>query len=169
MACVSGKEEIEGISERVSGMKKKEDKIDALLRHNTAEQLTGVDWNELNAAISARLDTAKKAKIAPTLFKIAALTAAAAAILIIVMIDFTDKKGSATVAIINLSERAYVQVNIAETDSNRGKCDIQIIDSSTARKQENDTRPNWFVIGKVGIASTNNGSERDMRDIARLF
>ncbi|MFC1794383.1 hypothetical protein ACFL3Q_12440, partial [Planctomycetota bacterium] len=117
-------------------MKKKEDKIDALLRHTTAEQLAGVDWNDLNAAISTRLDKAQKAKFSPALFKIAAVTAAAAAILIIVMVGLTDKKGSATVVIIKPSDRAYVQVNITEIDRKRGKCDVQITESSTVRKQE---------------------------------
>ena len=173
MACVSGEAEIEGIVEKVSGMNKKIDKIDVLLRRNTAGQLDGVDFDDLNAAISVRLDKAQQAKTSatgfPAKFKIAAVTAAAAAVFIIVMVSSTDEKGSATVAIINSSDRAHVQVNIAERDSNRGKCDVQIIDSSTARKQEDNIRPNWFVISKTEPASTNNGLDRDVRDIVCLF
>jgi hypothetical protein len=173
VACVSGEEEIEGISEKVSEMKKKKDKIDVLLRRNTTEQLAGIDWDDLNAAISTRLDKAQQTKTSatgfPTVFKIAAVTAAAAAVLIIVMVSSTDEKGSATVAIINPSDRAHVQVNIAERDRSRGKSDVQIIDSSTARKQEDKIRPNWFVISKTEPVSTNNGLDRDMRDIACLF
>jgi anti-sigma-K factor RskA len=153
-------------------MKKKKDKIDALLQSNTTEQLADVDWDDLNAAISGQLDKAQQIKTSatgfPTVFRIAAVTAAAA-ILIIVMVSFTDEKGSATVAIINPSDRAHVQVNIVEMDSYRGKCDVQIIDSSTARKQEDKIRPNWFVISKTESASMKNGLDRDMRDIACLF
>ena len=173
MACVSGEAEIEGIAERVSGMKKKKDKIDVLLRRNTTEQLAGVNWDDLNAAISVRLDKAQQAKTSatgfPAMFKIAAVTAAAAAVFIIVMVSSTDEKGSATVAFINPSGRAHVQVNIAERDSNRGKSDVKIIDSGTAQKQEDKIRPNWFVISKTEPASTNNGADRDVRDIVCLF
>ena len=153
-------------------MKKEKEKIDILLRRNTTEQLAGVNWDDLNAAISGRLDKAQQTKTSatgfPAMFKIAAVTAAAA-VLIIVMVSSIDEKGSATVAIINSSDRAHVQVNIAERDSNRGKCDVQIIDSSTARKQEDNIRPNWFVISKTEPASTNNGLDRDVRDIVCLF
>jgi hypothetical protein len=173
VACVSGETEIEGITEKVSGMKNKKDKIDALLRRNTAEQLAGVDFDDLNAAISGRLDKARQARTPatgfPTVFKIAAVTAAAAAVFIIVMVSSTEKKGSATVTFMNPSDRTQVQVNITERDSNRGKSNVRIIDSGTARKQENKIRPNWFVISKAAPASTNNGADRDIRDIVCLF
>jgi hypothetical protein len=169
VVCVSGEEEIEGIFEKVSGMNKKKDKLDALLQRNTVEQLAGVDWDGLNAAISGQLDKAQKVKISPTLFKIATVTAAAAAILIIVMVSCPEEKGSATVAFINPSDRAHVQVNIVEKSGNRGKCDIQIIDLSTTQKLEDKTRPNWFVISKTESVSPKNDLDRDMRDIACLF
>lgn len=153
-------------------MKKKEDKIDALLRRNIAGQLADVDWDSLNRAISGRLDKAQQTRIPPigfqTVFKVGALTAAAA-VLIIVMVSYTNKKGSATVAFINPSDRAHVQVNIAESGSNQGKCDVRIIDLNTTRKKEDKTRPNWFVISQTESVSTNNGLGRDMRDIACLF
>jgi hypothetical protein len=172
MARVSGEKEIESIVKKVSGMKKKNDKIDALLRRNTTEQLTGFDWDDLNASISARLDKAQQTKAPPirfpTAFKIAVLTTAAA-LLIIVMVSYTNKKSSATVTFINPSDRAHVQVNIPEKDSNRGKCDVRIIDLGTTRKKEDKTRPNWFVISQTESVSTNNGLDRDMRDIACLF
>jgi hypothetical protein len=174
VARVSGETEIEGIVEKVSGMKKKIDKIDILLRRNTAGQLAGVDWDDLNAAISGRLDKAQQRKTSatgfPNVFKTAAVTAAAAAaVFIIVMVSSTEKKGSATVAFINPSDRAQVKVDIAERDSDRGKCYVRIIGSSTARKQEDKIRPNWFIISKVKSASTNNGADRDVRDIVCLF
>jgi hypothetical protein len=173
VVCVSGEKEIEGIVERVFGMKKNQDKIDALLRRNTAEQLADVDWDDLNAAISRRLDKAQQTKTPATgftkVFKIAVTTAAAAAVFIIVMVSSTGEKGSATVAFINPSDRVQVQVNIAERDSDRGRCDIRIIGSSTARKQEDKIRPNWFVISKAEPASAKNGADRDVRDIVCLF
>ena len=173
MARISGEKEIEGIVEKVSGMKKKKDKIDVLLQRNIAEQLADVDWDDLKATISGRMEKAKQTKTPqirfPTVFKIAASTTAAAAALIIVMVSYTNKKGSATVAFINPSDRAHVQVNIVERDSNRGKCDVRIIDSGTTRKQKDKIRPNWFVISQIESISTNNGIDRDMRDIACLF
>jgi hypothetical protein len=173
VACVPGEKEIEGIAEKVSGMKKKIDKIDALLRRNTAGQLAGVDFDDLNAAISGRLDKVQQRKTPATkftkVFKTAAVTAAAAAVFIIVMVSSTEKKGTATVAFINPSDRAQVQVDIAERDSDRGKSTVRIIDSGTARKQEDKIRPNWFVISKAEPATTKNGADRDVRDIVCLF
>ena len=150
-------------------MIKKEEKIDNLLQRNRAKQLADVDWDGLNAAISARLDKAQKVRISPTLYKIAAVTAAAAAILIILIINFNNKGGSATVAIINPSENTHVKVDIVEKESNRGKCDIQITNLSTTQKKEDKIQPNWFVISKTKSASPNNGLYRDIRDIACLF
>ena len=172
MACVPGEAEIESIAEKVSRMSKKKDEIDALLRRNTAEQLAGVDFDDLNAAISGRLDEAQQRKTpAPkfiTAFKAAAVTAAAA-VLIIVMVSYPEKKGTATVAFINPSDRAQVQVNITESDSNQGKSTVKIINSGTARKQQGNIRPNWFVISKAESASTNNGADREARDILCMF
>ena len=80
MACVSGKEKIEGISEKVSGMNNNEDKLDDLLKRNITKQLADIDWDDLNAAISGRLDkvhqTRKSASGLPVWFKISAVTAA---------------------------------------------------------------------------------------------
>ena len=154
-------------------MKKKVDKIDILLRRNTAGQLAGVDFDDLNTAISAQLDKVLQRKTPATkvaaVFKIAAVTAVAAAVFIIVMVGSTEKKGTATVAFINQSHRTQVQVNIVERDSDRGRCDIRIIDLSTTRKQKDNIRPNWFIISKAGSTSTNNGAKRDARDILCLF
>jgi len=153
-------------------MNKKKDKIDDLLKRNVTKQLAGFDWDDLNAAISGRLDKMqqprKSASGLPVWFKISAVTAAAA-VLIIVMIVSTNKKGSATITFINPSDRTRVQVNTVERDRKRGKCDVQIIDLSATRKQEDKTRPNWFIISQTEPLSTNNGIDQDMRDIACLF
>ena len=173
MACVPGEKEIEDIAEKVSGMNKKIDKIDALLRRNTAGQLAGVDFDDLNAAISERLDEAQQRKFPAAkftkVFKATVVTAAAAAVFIIVMVSYTEKKGSATVAFINSSDRAQVQVNITQRDISRGRSTVKIIDSGTARKQQGNIRPNWFVISKEEPESTNNGADRDVRVIVCLF
>lgn len=172
MACVSGEKEIEGISEKVSRMNKKKDKLDDLLKRNITKQLADIDWDDLNAAISGRLDkmqqTRQYAFGLPVWFKISAVTAAAA-VLIIVMIASSNKKGSATITFINPSDRTRVQVNTVERDTKRDKCEVRIIDLSTTRKQEDKTRPNWFIISQTESVSTNNGLDRDMRDIACLF
>ena len=85
------------------------------------------------------------------------------------MVNSTEKKGTATIAFINPSDRAQVQVNIAERDISRGWGDVRIIDPGTARKQEGNTRPNWLVISKAEPASKNNGEDRDVRDILCMF
>jgi hypothetical protein len=174
VACVYGEKETEGIAERVSGMKNEKEEIDSLLRRNTAEQLAGVNWDELNAAISARLDKVQQDKTRttglPTVFKIAAsFAAAAAAVFIIVMVSSTEKKGSATVTFIDPADRTQVQVNIAGKDSSQGRGDVRIIESSTAQKREGQTRPSWSIISMAEPASTINGTGRDVRDIICLF
>ena len=152
-------------------MKSDNEKIDSLLRRNKAEQMAGVDWDNLSAAISARLDNAKQGKTSgkglPTVFKIAAPFAAAAAVFIIVMVGSIEKKGTATVTF--PADRTQVQVNIAGTDGSRGRGDVRIIESSTAQKQEGQTRPSWFLVSKVEPASTINGTGRDMKDVICLF
>jgi hypothetical protein len=174
VARVPGETETEGIAERVSGMKSEEEKIDSLLRRNAAEQLAGVNWDELKGAISGRLDKAQQGKTSatglPTVFKIAASFAAAAAVVfIIVIVGSINGRGSATVAIINPSDRVQVQVNIAGKDSSQGRGDVRIIESSTAQKQEGQTRPSWFLISMAEPASTINGADRDMKDVICLF
>jgi hypothetical protein len=39
-------------------MNEESERLDALLQRNAAEQLTEVDWDQLNSGISARLDEA---------------------------------------------------------------------------------------------------------------
>jgi hypothetical protein len=155
-------------------MKSEEEKIDSLLRRNAAEQLAGVNWDELNAGISGRLDKAQQGKTPatglPTVFKIAATFAAAAAVIfIIVIVGSINGKGSATVAFIDPSDRVHVQVDIAGRDSSQGRGDVRIIGSNTAGKQEDNIRPSWFLISKAEPASKINGTDRDVRDIVCLF
>ena len=122
MVCVQGKKKTKGVIKRVSGMRKKNDQIDLLLERNASEQLAGVNWDELNAAISRRLSQAEQSKASTIkhryVFKIAAGVAAAAAVVFIAVmvrmdtpkavrfenggravVKFSESKGSASVKI----------------------------------------------------------------------
>lgn len=155
-------------------MNSDKEKIDSLLRRNAAEQLAGVDWDKLNAGISSRLDKAQQGKTPatglPTVFKIAAsFAAAAAAVFIIVMVGSTEKRGTATVKFTDPSHRTQVQVDIGGKHAAPATCSVQIIESSTAQRQEGQIRPSWFLISMAEPASTINGAGRDVRDIVCLF
>jgi hypothetical protein len=154
-------------------MNSDKEKIDSLLRRNTAEQLASVDWDKLNAGISSRLDEVQQGKTPatglPTVFKIAASFAAAAAVFVIVMVGSTEKKGSATVTFRNPSDRTQVQVDIAGKHAAPATCSVQIIESSAPQRQEGQTRPSWFLVSMAEPASTINGAGRDVRDIVCLF
>ena len=85
-------------------MNDKKEKLDILLEQNTAEQMAKVDFDQLNTAISKRLDQIDHSRTTtrkgPVVFKFAAGLAAAAAILLILLMVDTQKpvapKGSAT-------------------------------------------------------------------------
>lgn len=191
MACISGKEEIKGIIERVSGMKDENEKIELLLTRNVNEQIKNVDWDKLNAAISNRLNKARQIKTSvvrfSSVFKIAAgITVAAALIFITVMIkskrpaidqlsdgrtalvEFIDSRGSASVALIEPSDGAQVEVNITGKDERLANCYVQIIDSSAGQK-EDINRPSWFIICMLESANGKNELNRDALDIIYLF
>ena len=89
MACISGEAKTKGIAERVSGMKDEQEKLERLLKRNADEQLADIDWGQLNAAISTRVDQAEKRKASgrkyPIVFKIAAGIAAAVAVVVVVV------------------------------------------------------------------------------------
>lgn len=172
MVCVSGKAEIEGVAERVSAMKDENERIDLLLARNADEQLRKVDWNRLNSAICERLDRARQSKTSvirfPTMLKVAAVVAAAAAVLFgVVMIDFGDREGSAKVVIKSVSGRSRVTVDIG-ADKTLAKVNVQISDLGTAQKQ-GDIQPAWFIISRPQPMYADNGVSSDMRDVMCLF
>ena len=71
-------------------MKEKQQDIDILLERNTAEQLSKVDWDKLQAAISARLDKSDQSESSTqkyqVIFKMAAGFVAAAAVVFVAII-----------------------------------------------------------------------------------
>jgi hypothetical protein len=173
-------------------MKDEKDKIDFLLERNAEKQLQEVDWDKLNAAILNRLDEAKKYKVSvrknPIVFKIAAGVAAAAAVVLIAvmikpekpveiklsdvrtaLVEIVESKGSASVAIIEPSDRANATVNIAPQSEKKANCYVQIIDSSRDLKEkEDDIRPSWFIIC-MSKPVLSNGINRDAMDVLYLF
>jgi hypothetical protein len=172
-------------------MKNEKERIDLLFERNVEEQLVEVDWDKLNAAISAQLDEAERGKTSssklPTVFKIAAGVAAAAAVMFIAMIVRTEKpmdlqlkdgqravvkfvetKGSASVEIISMSGRSQVLVDIGYARTGIAKADVEIIDRNGEGK-ENGSRAAWIIIRMPEPALADNGANGHLRDLIRLF
>ena len=164
MACVQGKAKIKGITERVSGMKKEKEKIDLLLERNASEQLAGVNWDGLNAAISERLNQADRNKISKMkyrrVFKIAAgVTAAAAVVFIAVMIK-TD-----TPTTVRFESGGRAIVKLVES---KGSATVEIHDSNGQDNQGKD-RSAWIIIRTSEPKVADNGQSRDEADFACLM
>ena len=191
MACVQGKAEIKGITKRVSGMKQEKEKIDLLLERNASEQLAGFNWDELNAAILERLNQAQQSRNSgirvPTIFKIAACFATAAAVVFIAVIirtdtpttvqfengrravvKFVESKGSASVKIGHTSAKAAVIVDGGASLKRVAKCDIEIIDASVNR-EKNGSRAAWIIIRVPEPVLADNGQSRYEADFACLL
>lgn len=191
MVRVSGEEKIEGIIERLSVMKQKEEKIDLALERNAAEQLGDVDWDGLNAAISSRIDKASQSQTSairyPIVFKIAAgMAAAAAVVLIAVMVKteeptephlengrsavvkFIERKGSALVEIKGAGAKSSVFVDIGRSGKRVAKCDVKIIDLNGDLKKESDEAA-WIIISRPAPVLANNGYSRDVMSMICLF
>jgi archaellum component FlaF (FlaF/FlaG flagellin family) len=172
-------------------MKEPKEKLDSLLEHNADEQLARVDWNELNTAISKRLDKAESNKLYarkyPVVFKVAAGIAVAAALIFIAvmfqtklpptvkfedhgnaMVRFVDKKGVAMVDIQQISDRSQVIVDFEDNARKVAKCDIKIIDSNGDLKKESD-QPMWIIISKSEPTVADNGHSSDEADMALIY
>jgi len=172
-------------------MKDKNEQIDLLLECNTTEQLETVDWDRLNAAISRRLDQARQRKTSgigwPTIFKIAAgLAAAAAIVLVAVMVrtdtpptvrfenggsavvKFVDSTGSASIQIKEARVESQVLVDIGGSRKKVAKCNIEIIDVKE-EQQKNARRPAWIIIRMPEPALADNGTSRDEMDLICLL
>lgn len=174
-------------------MKKKEKKeeIDLLIERNTTEQLEAVDWDRLNAAISGRLDQARQRKTSrigwPTVFKLAAGLAAAAAIVLVAVlvrtetptavrfenggsavVKFVESKGSASIQIQPIDAASRVSVDIGGSRREVAKCDIEIIDVKE-EQQKNGRRPAWIIIRMPEPALADNGTSRDEMDLMCLL
>jgi len=172
-------------------MEKEEEKIDLLFERNVEEQLAGVDWDKLNAAILARLDEVHRGKTSaqryPTIFKIAAGAVAAAAVVFIAVmvgtekpmdlqfedgqhavVKFVETKGSASVEIIGTGGRSKVLVDIGPSATSIAKAHVEIIDQNGERK-ENGSRAAWIIIRMPEPALADNGANGHLRDFIRLF
>ena len=170
-------------------MKKSKEKIDMLIEKNAAEQLSRINWERLNAAISNRLDkTQRKTAFSinfPNLLKIAATIAAAAIVLVTVssnlekLVDrkldngrtaevrFVESKGSASVQIQTAFSNSQVTVDIGKNRA-LAKCDIEIMDSNGGL-EDNTTRAAWIIISRPQRVYADNGTSQDMMDIMYLF
>jgi hypothetical protein len=189
MVCVSGTTEVEGIIERLPVMMEENDKLDMMIEKNVELQLSQVNWERLNAAISNRLDNVQRKTTfsiqLPLLVKIGATIAAAAIVLITFSLNiekltevkldngrtaevqFLKSKGSASVQIQANSAGSEVMVRI-EPDRTLAKCHIEIKDSSNGFR-ENTTRAAWIIISRPQRVYADNGAHRDMMDIMYLF
>ena len=161
MACIQGKTKTKGIIKRVSGMKKEKEQIDLLLKQNESEQLAGVNWDGLTAAISERLNQADQNKI-PTIkyrrvFKIAA-GVAAAAVIIAVMVR-TD---TTTVRFENVAKTTV------QFTQSKGSAKVEILDSNGQDNQGKD-RSAWIIIRTSEPKVADNGQIRDENDFACLM
>jgi len=185
------KEEVDSRFRGNDKVENEKERIDALFEKNVEEQLQKVDWDKLNAAISARLDEAKGGKISArryaTVFKIAAGVAAAAAVVFIAMmvrterpmdlqfedgqravVKFVETKGSASVEIISTGGRSQVLVDIGYSRGGIAKADVEIIDRNGEGK-ENGSRAAWIIIRMPEPALADNGANGHLRDLIRLF
>ena len=191
MVCISGKTKIKSTLERLSGMKEEKEKIDLILERNAAEQLAKVDWESLNVAISSRLDKAGQGKTSiirlPTVFKIAAGLAAAAAVVFIAVtvrtdtpttmrfenggravVKFVESNGTASIEIKQASDKSAVIVDVVGGQIKVARCDVEMIDSNGGLKKDSDGAA-WIIISRPEPALADNGTSPDMTSMICLF
>jgi hypothetical protein len=172
-------------------MKQDRERIDRLLEKNTAEQLTDVDWEQLNTAISGRLDQVGRLGVStirfPFVLKAAAALAVAAAVILIAVAVVTDgpsdlqlpkgssaivkllePAGSASVVIERAAGKQSAFVEIGRAGRELAKCDVTIIDVN-GDMERNGSRAAWIVISKPEPVYADNGVTKDMTDIISLF
>lgn len=172
-------------------MSKKIEKIDLLLEQNAAEQLAGVNWNELNAAISSRLDKARHSKTSTRKYKsvlkvAAGLVAAAAVVLIVVMIGtgrktcvkleegsssvvkLVETKGLALVEIKRPSGKSQVVVGIGGNNRMLARCDVKTVELNSDLKKDSNGAA-WIIISRPEPVFADNGVHRDIMSMICLF
>ena len=170
-------------------MKENKEKIDLLIENNTAEQLSRIDWEQLNTAISSLLDKAQRKSSSsikfPSLLKIAASIAVVAAILFTVItilekpqdippdndrtaeVQFAENKGSASVQIQTASANSKVTIDFGK-NKELVKCDVEIIDMNGSLK-ESSAKATWIIISRPQPVYADNEINKDMMDIMYLF
>jgi len=173
-------------------MNEESERIDALLQRNTAEQLTEVDWDRLNAAISTRLDEAEHRRKAPVrlpvVFKVAAVLIAVAAVVLAVLtlarrtrpgptdrrtgyaaVEILKSTGFASVQIAQVGPQGRAIVDIKPAAHLTAKSDVRILDTAE------DARPHrgkaaWIIITKPAEpAYADNGFSPDTEAMISLF
>ncbi len=191
MVCVSSKAEIKDTTERILMMKDRKEKIDLLFEKNAAEQLSGVDWDGLNAAISSRLDRAEVRKSSTRkygcVFKIATGVAAAAAVVFIAVmvrteaptdvqleegsravVKFIESKGTALVEIKRADGKSQVWVDVGGSERKVARCDVEIIDLNGGLKKEREQAA-WIIISRPKRVLADNGINRAVMSMICLF
>jgi hypothetical protein len=145
-------------------MKKEKEKIDLLLERNASEQLAGVNWGGLHAAISERLNQVQQSKTYgtrfPAILKIAAGVAAAAAIIIIAVMFWMD-----TPKAVRLENGPGAVVKFVE---GKGSAEVEILDSKGQNNQIGN-RSAWIIIRTREPEVADNGQSRDEADFACLM
>ncbi|MHC4728459.1 MAG: hypothetical protein ACYS17_14660 [Planctomycetota bacterium] len=140
--------------------KEEEQQIDQLLRQNESERLTGVNWNQLHASISKRLNQADHNKISVMsyrrVFKMAAGIAAAAAVVFIAVMIKTYTPTTV---------RPQAVVTFVES---KGSAKVKILDSKEQDNQGKD-RSSWIIIRTSEPQVADNGQIRDENDFACLM
>ncbi len=144
-------------------MKKEKETIDLLLDRNANEQLAGVNWDGLNAAISERLNQADQTKTSTKtyrrVFKIAAGVTAAAVVFIAVMIK-TD-----TPTTVRFENGGKAIGTFVES---KGSAKVKILDSNGQDNQRKD-QSTWIIIRTNEPKVADNGQSRDETDFACLM
>ncbi len=164
MVCISGKAEIEGATQGVFGMKDDEERIEDLLQRNADEQLSNIDWNKLNRAILNRLDQSRPSKTFviryPTVFKVAAGVAVAAAVVFIAVMVRTNKPTT-----VQFENGAKTTVQFTQS---KGTASVEILDFN-GQKNQNQNRSAWIIIRTRELEVVDNGQSRDEADFACLM
>jgi hypothetical protein len=164
VVCIQGKAKIEGITERVSGMKKEQEQIGILLRQNESQQLEGFNWDGLNTAISNKLNQAENSKTSTikfrSVFKVAAGVAAVAAVIFIAVMIKTDML---TTARFKNGQKAVGTFVLSQ-----GSAKVKILDSN-AQDSKDKSRSSWIIIRTTEPKVADNGQSRDDADFACLM
>ena len=140
--------------------------IDRLLGQNTEEQLARVDWTELSALISSRLDLAERRKrvaiVRSWVFKTAAGIVVAAAVILITMMPKSPPEGGLVV-----EPGRYAAVDINPGRSRLVRCEVRIIDTN-GEQDKQASKATWIIIKKSPEpVYADNGARRDK--MATLF
>jgi len=167
-------------------MKENKEKIDLLIEKNAAEQFSQINWEQLNSAISGKLDNAQQKESSsikfPSWLKIAASIAIVAAILFTVTIilekqqnipldndrtaevQLAESKGGASVQIQTTSANSKVTIELGNKKE-LAKCDVEIIDMNG----ESSAKATWIIISRPQPIYADNEINQDMMDIMYLF